>query len=174
MRPQVDYPDQLGIDRLLAAHAARQRFGKPLVVVDAGSAVTIDWVDSNGDFCGGAILPGLALQLAALANETDALPQIELRIAGPLGRPAKNTADAIRLGVVTGILATIERLADEFARVADLTSAESELILTGGDAPLIASHLGRPHRLAENLVCRGLLDLPRSVFDATNPSEQLD
>ena len=179
MKIRVDCPDQLGIDRLLAAHAAQRQFGSPLVVVDAGSAVTVDWVDRQGHFCGGAILPGLALQLAVLANETDALPQIELGRTGSLDRPAKNTADAIRLGVLTGVVATIERLADEFCRVMapsppNLGAVETGVILTGGDASLISSLLRRPHRLAENLVCRGLLDLPRSAFDATNPSVELD
>jgi type III pantothenate kinase len=179
MKVRVDHPDQLGIDRLLAAHAAQRRFGSPLVVVDAGSAVTVDWVDPQGDFCGGAILPGLALQLAVLANGTDALPQLEPLRTGSLGQPAKNTADAIRLGVLTGVVATIERLADEFSRVVATSQpknglAQTGVILTGGDAPLISSLLQRPHRLVENLVCRGLLDLPRSAFRATNLSDELN
>jgi type III pantothenate kinase len=178
MRVQVDCPDQLGVDRLLAAYAAQRKFGSPLIVVDAGSAVTVDWVDRQGDFCGGAILPGLALQLAALANGTDALPPIELRHAGALDRPARNTADAIRLGVVTGVVATIERLTEQFACTAAASNPEigqldPSLVLTGGDARLISSLLGCSHRLAENLVCRGLLDLPRSSFDATTPSDAL-
>ena len=83
--------------------------------------------------------------------------------------PAKNTADAIRLGVLTGAAAAIDRLAQNYffdLHSADTSNANSKidhvgpLVLTGGDAAIISPHLQCRHDLVGNLVCRGLLDLP--------------
>ncbi|MCG8648559.1 MAG: type III pantothenate kinase [Pirellulales bacterium] len=173
MRVRVDHPDQLGIDRLLGAHAAYKRFESALVVVDAGSAVTVDWVDAQGEFHGGAILPGLTLQFGALASGTDALPQIDFRDREPLQIPGRNTVAAIRLGVLTTIAAGIEHLAHTYALQRSPEARESQLILTGGDAAVISPLLGQSHRVAPNLVCRGLLDLPRLGPSATNSPRQV-
>lgn len=163
MRARVDFPDRLGIDRLVGAYAARRMYSSPLVVVDAGSAVTIDWVDPAGDFCGGAILPGVRLQLRSLASGTDALPEID-RLADAAPRlPGKNTSDAMRLGVTTGISATIDRMFEEYRSSLGGEAGSIDLVLTGGDSQLISPLLTHSHHLVENLVCRGLLDLPRSM-----------
>ncbi|TWU07875.1 type III pantothenate kinase [Stieleria varia] len=159
----VDHPDRLGIDRLVGAFAASELYRPPLVVVDAGSAVTVDWVDARGRFCGGAILPGLGLQLQALARGTDALPQIDLLADGdcqtPLSmRPATNTSSAIRLGVITAVAAAIDRLAENYG-AAEPTDSPPTVILTGGDAGLISAALQVPHQVVSRLVCRGLLAL---------------
>ncbi|WP_218933670.1 type III pantothenate kinase [Rubripirellula lacrimiformis] len=117
MEVAVDSPERLGIDRLLGAYAAYQTWGRsaaaPMVVVDAGSAVTVDWVDAKGCFCGGAILPGLSLQSRALATGTDALPDIQWSdraLQGDVPLPAKNTADAIYAGVLIGVASAIDGL----------------------------------------------------------------
>ena len=165
MRILVDHPERLGIDRLLGAYAAQRRLGSPLVVVDAGSAVTVDWVNHAGGFGGGAILPGVELQLAVLAAETDALPRIDFRRPAHRVGPGRNTAEAITLGVLTGVAATVERLVRE---------SQVPVILTGGDARLIAERLNRDHQLAENLVCRGLLDLPTHQFQTKKFRDQLN
>lgn len=174
MRVHVDNPDQLGIDRLVGAHAAHLRFGAPLVVVDAGSAVTVDWVNADGDFWGGAILPGLALQFAALASGTDALPRFDGDLAQPMRIPGRNTSEAIRLGVMTGIAASIDRLAQRYGREAKFEENDYRLVLTGGDAAVISPLLSHSHQVVKNLVCRGLLDLPRSALAATNPLKELE
>ncbi len=165
---EVDHPDRLGIDRILAAFAARNRVGTPAVVVDAGSAVTIDWIDSRGHFCGGAILPGLRLQSAALAAGTEALSAIEWDADNEIRLPARNTSDAIHSGILSGIAATIDALVDRYRRELHLTHSEVAVVLTGGDAPVISPHLRQIHRWMPNLVCRGLLDLPRSGVAQTN------
>ncbi|NND96190.1 MAG: type III pantothenate kinase [Pirellulaceae bacterium] len=162
MKACVSQPDRLGIDRLLGAYAAVQRYGSPIVVVDAGSAVTIDWVDSSQQFCGGAILPGLRLQTEVLASGTDALPEIDWHdvIAGR--GPATNTSDAIRLGVLTGVAAAIDRLAGQYAEMSSSPQKQAQMVVTGGDSPAISPYLRHLHKIVPNLVCRGLLDLPRS------------
>lgn len=159
MRVEVDHPDRVGIDRLLGAFAACNRLGGPVIVVDAGSAITVDWVGSDGAFHGGAILPGLALQAQALANGTEALPEIGWTHGRQLSLPAKNTQDAIRSGILTGAAASIDALANAYAEP-EPPNDLVKLVVTGGDAPVIAPLLRRPHLQIENLVCHGLLELP--------------
>ncbi len=174
MRLLVDHPEKLGIDRLVGAHAARLRFGTPLVVVDAGSAVTVDWVNAEGEFAGGAILPGLALQLGSLATGTDALPRIDCSLQATTAIPARNTSQAILLGVLTTVSAGIDRLAARYADEAGLETQDCRLILTGGDASVLAPRLTHPHQVVKNLVCRGLLDLQGSSLLEIAAGEQLE
>jgi type III pantothenate kinase len=176
---RVDNPLRVGIDRLLGAYAAWNRYRKAAVVIDAGSAITVDWICDEGCFQGGAILPGLRLQTQSLATGTDALPELswqradtpsaEFRGATRRLAPARNTADAIRLGVLTGAAAAIDRLARDYhfdlqsSRQSDANSRcenVGNIVLTGGDAEIISPHLQNCHDLVGNLVCRGLLDLP--------------
>ena len=160
MRLRVDHPDRVGIDRLLSAWAASRETERAVAVIDAGSAVTVDWVDAQGDFQGGAILPGLNLQTASLAIGTDALPQIAWADAGRFEVPAKNTADAIRLGVLAGLAGAIDRLVELYSQS---LGGSYDVFVTGGDAAVLSPHLRREHRQCANLVCRALLDLPLSV-----------
>ena len=159
----VDHPDRLGIDRLLSGFAASRRFKLPLVVIDAGSAITVDWIDHEGCFCGGAILPGLGLQSRALATETEALPQLQWDQPTPLMVPARNTGDAILGGILLGIAAAIDALIVRYREAAEVSADPLTVVITGGDAPTISPHLRHNHQLVPNLVCRGLLDLPRSI-----------
>ncbi len=174
MQLRIDHPDRLGIDRLVGAYAAHKRFGGSLVVVDAGSAITVDWVDAEGDFCGGAILPGITMQLRALASGTDALPKIQCDHDWQLVAPAKNTADAIRLGVKAGTAAGIDQLARHYGREAGVTEQDYRMVVTGGDAAVISGGLAHSAKVVENLVCRGLLDLPRSTVTETNTEGELE
>ena len=167
MKVDVDDPDRLGIDRLLSGYAASNRFDGPLVVVDAGSAVTVDWVDTAKTFCGGAILPGLRMQTAALAAGTDALPEIDWQQSVDMTAPATNTVDAIRLGVLSAVVGAIEVLTDQYHSdqhhpPGDEPSEPIRIILTGGDSPLLSKSLRRKHKLLPNMVCHGLLDLPKN------------
>lgn len=161
MKVDVDQPDRLGIDRLLSAFAASNQSDCPLVVVDAGSAVTIDWVDSNRVFCGGAILPGLGLQSRALVMGTDALPQIQWEASESLQLPAKNTTDAIRSGIVIGVSACVDGMLQRYCESFGMKPEQAKVVVTGGDATTISPHICCPHEVRQNLVCRGLLDLPK-------------
>ena len=76
---RIDRPDEVGADRLVNALAAARLHGTPAVVVDFGTATTLDCVAADGAYVGGAIAPGLELGLEALAAKTAKLPRIELR-----------------------------------------------------------------------------------------------
>jgi type III pantothenate kinase len=127
----VDFPEKVGLDRLLNAVAANELrpAERPAIVINSGTATTVDFVNCDGTFCGGAILPGFALSSQALHRYTALLPQLSLADLGPdqphaLGR---NTRDALRSGIYWGQVGAIREL------VAKLSGQESPwLILTGG------------------------------------------
>ena len=158
----VEQPNAVGIDRILGALAATKRFDPPVVVVDAGSAITVDFVNAESVFCGGAILPGLRLQTMSLASGTDALPEIQWASESDreLGQgPARNTISAIRLGILMGASGAIDRLIDHYVTSMSAPSEKLDIVLTGGDSTTISRHLRREHNVVENLVCLGLLEL---------------
>jgi len=126
-------PDTTGPDRLLAAWAALRLYGPPLVVVDLGTATTVDAVDGDGFFLGGAILPGLGLAAAALAEGTARLPRVELQL--PAEAIGADTTAAIRSGVVIGHLGAVRELTRRMALRIDpegSRASPSHVIVTGG------------------------------------------
>ena len=161
MELKVDEPDRLGIDRLICAYAASIDSEPPLIVVDAGSAITVDFVARDRHFHGGAILPGLGMQFVSLAKGTARLPLLTERDREPQ-YPAKNTQDAIFSGVLTAATAAIDRLVVEYCKRADIATETVPIVLTGGDAPIVSPRLQHNHERIDNLVCRGLLHLQSS------------
>src|SRR5207247_9704552 len=97
---RVVEPNRVGIDRLLDAVAAKRRLpaGQPAVLVDAGTAVTVDWLDEAHSFCGGAIFPGLRLMTHSLNDYTAFLPVVTIREPIP-ALPAPDTMPAIETGI---------------------------------------------------------------------------
>ena len=152
---QIDYdnPARIGVDRLAAASAAHRATpaGQAVVVVDAGTALTVDAIDAEGTFRGGVIVPGLRLGLNALGAGTSFLPQVELAATTPL--LGKNTADGLRSGALHGSAALIEGLCTRMAATLDTPVA---IFLTGGDGPLLYPHITAIHTCDPNLVLRGL------------------
>jgi len=139
LRVDLEIPDYAGIDRLLDAVAvnSRRRPGVPAVIVDAGSAVTVDLVAGNGAFQGGAILPGLRLMAKSLHDYTALLPLIELPAAVP-PYPGVTTRAAMEVGIFWAVAGGIQGLIDTYRRN---TSIEPEIYLSGGDTELLAQGL---------------------------------
>lgn len=138
--------EKLGVDRWLALIAVRQRYAGPACIVDCGTAQTVDLLDADGKHRGGFISPGLTLMKQALAQGTDALPFNETHYAVA---PANFTEAAIYAGTLLSAAGLIEHVLK--------TQAETvQLILTGGDAGLIAEQLGIPLIIDADLVLHGL------------------
>jgi len=136
LQVEVPRPDWVGIDRLLDAvavvrHERRRRL--PAVVVDAGSAVTVDWVDAAGTFRGGAIFPGIRLMAQSLHDHTALLPLVEIDRPCP-HVPAPATTEAMQAGVYYAVAGGINALITRLSREAD---ALPHIYLTGGDAELL-------------------------------------
>ncbi len=131
---RVDRPGEVGADRLVNALAASRLYGTPAVVVDFGTATTLDCVAADGAYVGGAIAPGLELGLEALAARTAKLPRIELRT--PERAIGRDTVSAMQAGTILGYQALASglllRVRRELADTAGIEPADVHTILTGG------------------------------------------
>lgn len=143
-------PARLGVDRWLALVAARARFQSPLLVVDCGSATTLDALDANGRHLGGVILPGLRLFRRCLLGNTD-IP--DPGASGEIDYFATDTATGIDSGAILATVAAVERMTSLLQQ----RSPEAvSCLLTGGDAGQLSGQLAVSHRIEPNLVLQGL------------------
>ena len=149
-------PQQLGADRVAAAVGAWALLrGHDTLVVDVGSAVTLDLLTAEGHLMGGNISAGVAMRLRALHDYTQRLPQVSPQ--GPVPIVGQDTEGAMRAGAVRGVVAEIEAMC---ARLASM-GVNVEVVLTGGDAPLLLPHMAiKPHH-REHLVAEGLNEIFR-------------
>ncbi len=153
---RVDHPERVGVDRLAAATAAGCLVapGEAAIVVDAGSAITVDVVDEQGAFRGGAILPGRRLMANALFQGTDQLPN--LAPPSSVAEPSvvgTSTEKAIRSGIDWGVVGAVRELV---ARMTARFTHAPRLFLTGGDAEWLERQLQLPAIGDPYLVLRGL------------------
>lgn len=138
---------RLGVDRWLAMLASLQwQEGQGVVVVDAGTALKIDVIDSDNHHLGGSIGPGLEMSNQSLGSKAAQLKRVELQTDGALGR---DTESCISYGVVMSAVALIEQTVLRFC-------PNGTLLVSGGDRHYIAQHLKTPHRVIDNLVLDGL------------------
>ncbi len=163
---RVDRPGEVGPDRLVNALAAARLYGTPAVVVDLGTATTFDCVGADGAYVGGAIAPGLALGLDALAAGTAKLPRVELR--APERAIGRDTVTAIQSGTVLGYQALVNglltRIRRELADLADVRPESVTTILTGGlSAASWATGIDGIDAIDPELTLRGLAVLHAEV-----------
>lgn len=129
------YPT-LGIDRALALLGAGETLGYPVLVIDAGTALTFTGADAHKQLIGGAILPGVRLQFQSLAQGTAALPAVQLPTQLP-PRWAKQTSSAIESGIIYTVLASIQNFIADW----QCQFPESHIVLTGGDSAVLLTYL---------------------------------
>ncbi|HLP82790.1 MAG TPA: type III pantothenate kinase [Phycisphaerales bacterium] len=138
MRNGLDDDSTVGQDRLLCAMAAYGKTKQACVIVDAGTAITVDFIDGEGVFQGGVIAPGLHMMLASLHEHTAALPKLayETPDAGR-GVFGKDTKHAMLLGVRTAAQGLVRLVVERYAEAYD---AYPQIIATGGDAATLFEH----------------------------------
>lgn len=131
----IDEPEQVGVDRLLTAWAARYRTPRltSSVVITIGTAATVDFVDPQGRYVGGAILPGPQMMARALHEYTAKLPRIAIHPAPPAFVYGTKTEKAIELGIASAILGAADQLVWDWA--ADCR-VPPKVFITGGDREL--------------------------------------
>lgn len=129
-------PDKAGIDRLLNGVAAKRVLpaGRPAVLIDAGSAVTIDWLDEEHVFQGGLIAPGLDLMAKALNSYTALLPVVEVTLPVP-ELPAGRTTTAMQAGIFLSVSGCIR---ESVRLYASKSRTPPRVFFTGGQAPLLS------------------------------------
>ena len=131
--PLGDLPPWLGVDRALGGWWAWRQSRAPVLVVDAGTALSLTRVSAEGCFAGGRLMAGVALQLRALGAGTAGLPGLELPVALPQQRWPSATAEAMASGVLRGVAAAVAQA----AREAVGESPRCRLWITGGDGELL-------------------------------------
>jgi type III pantothenate kinase len=151
MRVATDNPREVGADRIVNAVAGFEHHGGPLVIVDFGTATTVDCVNSSGDYIGGAIAPGYQISADALFTRTAKLPRV------PLERPERaigtNTVASMQSGLFWGYVGLVNELARRCKTEFDISPL---CIATGGLARLIGGACDEIDAQDEHLTLKGL------------------
>ena len=147
----MDVPSQVGSDRIVIAVAALAEFQAPLILMDMGTATTIEVVEPENRYMGGVIVPGVRVSLDALTSRAAQLPGISLD--RPKNVIGKNTVDCMRSGMMYGTAAMIDGLVD---RIKEELGHSSTLIATGGMAQFIAPLCRHEIIIDKDLLLKGL------------------
>jgi type III pantothenate kinase len=172
---RLDYDgNQMGVDRYCALLGVLARSAEPAVVIDAGTAVTIDLLGTAGRHLGGYILPGYGLGARAVADLLPdtlrrTLPAFSPNAAPHPEAPGHNTADALMGGWAQGLVAAVEHLG---SRAWQTVPAAPQWWLTGGDGPWLSERLQREVRLEPDLVLEGLWQQALHDLDSGSEGER--
>ena len=144
-------PKTLGVDRIALAAGARQIYpNKNVLIIDAGTCITYDFVNKKGEYLGGAISPGIRMRYKALHDYTSKLPLLETQ--SPDMYIGDNTNNAIHSGVVNGVSREIDGVINQYKdHFLDLT-----IVLTGGDTNFLAKQLKSGIFANQNFLLKGL------------------
>jgi type III pantothenate kinase len=150
-----------GVDRLLNAAAAFAQLKQACIVIDAGTCITVDFIDGKGVFHGGAIAPGVRMQLKALHEQTAALPQIDFAV--PEGTAwGADTREAMLRGVYHGARGLAWRLIEKYA---EQYGGFPLVVATGGDAATLFADDELVNQVVPDLVLRGIALAARGALD---------
>ncbi len=163
---QLDPEALVGEDRLLNAAAAFDVLKQACVVVDAGTAMTIDFIDGAGTFHGGAITPGAQLMLDSLNQRAAQLPEVEL--ARPKEAIGHSTIEAMRSGIFYGMRGMVHELVERFA---ESTGQYPLVVATGGDADLLFRDDALIDRVVPDLTLIGIAVTLRVALEKADHSD---
>lgn len=145
-------PETLGMDRLCGIAGAYLSFpNQPLLVIDAGTAITYDFMNEKDEYLGGAITPGISLKFKALNQHTSKLPLVTFNENFPF--IGQTTEESIRTGVQSSSIAEMEGMVERYKA---LCIKPLKVILTGGDASFFSQHISFEHELDPHLVLKGI------------------
>jgi type III pantothenate kinase len=148
----TDNPAEVGADRIVNAVAAFNHFNRSAIVVDFGTAITFDCISAEGEYLGGAIMPGMSISLDALANRTAKLPRIDISIP-PQTAIGANTVDAIKSGLLFGYGAMVDGLVEKLSAEFKDTP---HIIATGGMSELLSRYAKSIQTVDPLLTLKGL------------------
>ena len=153
LKNRYDDPESVGADRIVNAVAAGRHYGFPAIIVDIGTATTVEAVDADGSYLGGAILTGLYVALEALVARTAKLPSVDLEEAPPKVI-ATNTPDSIRSGFIYGYAGALDAL---IRRSREEMGAENPCVIaTGGPAGAVVPYCEEIQEFDPDLTLKGL------------------
>jgi len=148
---QVDVPSQVGSDRIVIAVAALAEYEAPLILMDLGTATTIEVVEPGNIYMGGVIIPGVKVSVDALTSRAAQLPGISLD--QPKHVIGKNTVDCMRSGIMYGTAGMIDGIVD---RMEEELGHKSTLVATGGMAQFVTPLCKHDIILERDLLLKGL------------------
>ena len=160
---KIDYPSEVGADRLVNSLAAWSEYKTDLMVIDFGTAITFDCVTAECEYIGGTIVPGIAISLEALANKTAKLPHIDISTP-PAGRIGKNTVDAMKSGILHGYGVMIDGLVATLGEEMN-PNGQVACLATGGMAELIIPYSHRVSHIDQLLTLKGLHYIHKTLRD---------
>ena len=149
----MDDPRTVGADLIVAAVAVEQKYGKPAIIIDVGTATTITAVDEKGAYIGGVIMPGVAISQEALVARTAQLPHVSLDAPGKV--VGKNTVDSMRSGAIFGNASCIDGMVMRFKKELGL-APDTITVATGGLAGVIIPHCESEIIVDKMLLMKGL------------------
>jgi len=157
----IDYPvpSQIGADRLANAVGVVARHGAPAIVIDFGTAVTFDVISAAPAYCGGVIAPGLGAMSGYLTQRTALLPDVDL--AEPRSAIGKSTADAMRIGAVTGYRGLVRGILES---VISEMAGSPHIVATGGDSELITGVMDEIQTCDPDITLDGIRRIGMAVF----------
>lgn len=151
LKIHMDNPAQVGSDRIVIAVAALAEYKPPLILMDLGTATTLEVVGEDNSYLGGCIIPGVRISLDALTSRTAQLPGI--RLEQPKRIIGKNTVDCMRSGIMYGTAAMIDGMLD---RIEGELGTSATVVATGGIAQFIIPLCHREIKLEKDLMLKGL------------------
>lgn len=164
-RIRIDDPSQLGADLVADTLAALTEYSAPLVVIDAGTVTTIAAVDGSRTYLGGCIVPGIRAGAQLLKETAALLPSIELE-AGENECLGRNSADAMRCGLLLGSAMVVDGFIDRYAALPGMAGARC--VATGGSAELVTARCKREIVRDPELTLKGL----RHLYEANQPKKR--
>jgi len=144
-------PGQVGSDRLVNARAAYELYGGGCVIVDFGTAITIDIVNKKKQYIGGVISPGPGISLAALSEKTALLPKVSIR--KPKGLLGKNTKESMIIGVVHGFSSLCDGIV---GKLKNQYCKDAKVVVTGGFSGLLGPYCKSADKIDPELTLKGL------------------
>ncbi len=160
LKINVENPSEVGADRIVNSLAAIEFFGGPVIVIDFGTALTFDCINVKNEYIGGVIMPGPAININALSNNTAKLPRVELKKTKKvIGR---NTVECIQSGVYFGYIGSIKKMIKDIKKE---LGARTKVVATGGLASVFAEDLKEIKSIMPELTLEGLRILWNTVLE---------
>lgn len=155
----IDQPEELGADRIVNSVSCLQQYGVPAIILDFGTATTLDVLDDSGAYIGGIIAPGVKLSMQALYDAAAKLPKVDIQKPGHI--VGTSTREAMYSGLYWGYVSMINGLIEKI--IQEQSFVKPQIIGTGGLASMFEESLSQVSVVDESLTLKGLNMIYRSV-----------
>lgn len=161
---RLDHPEEIGADRITNAVAGFHRYGGPIIIVDFGTATTFDYINSRGEYRGGAIAPGIAISNEALFERASKLPHVEIK--KPKSVIGRNTISSMQAGIFYGYVGMVDEIVKRI--IQESGEKKVKVIATGGFTSLIAPESKTIDAVDSYLTLEGI----RLIFEGLERSKK--